>query len=43
MFLSWIFSKNTIGSISELRRSWMLIFGSFEVLDSTTKPPNMSS
>ena len=34
--------KNTIGSISELRRSWKLIFTGFEVLDSTTKLPNMS-
>ena len=34
--------KNTISSISELRRSWKLIFTGFEVLDSTTELPNMS-
>ena len=28
--------------ISKLRRSWELIFSGFEVLDSTTKPPNMN-
>ena len=32
-----------MSSISSLRRSWRLIFGDFEVLDSTTKPLNMSS